>query len=295
MAKDNKKIMYLLLIVLAIYLYTKKPAAATKTPYRHSPQPMMRRSPYSKKEGYAISYPTTTMPTMNGGAYGGTVATALGSAKAGLFDPSKGIFQIYNSMATYPTYGVASGDMNTTVQALQSAWANYLVGISGVTNATMSTLAQATVNMNDAKAGFDAARRDYLNRLKALSAKLLQFNDARSAIAFTNPSTAFPNAGRSAADNVGATASSVGATANSSAYVRHKQSFDRFGVPHDNTIYGSDLMAGASVVAPMNSKGMGTTKNTLYDIRPQPYISMNMDPLAGYLTNPNPILNNGLY
>ena len=93
----------------------------------------------------------------------------------------------------------------------------------------------------------------------------------------------------------------------SSAYVRAAQKYNEYGVPlstyrkgprspyeMENTMSGSNYLDGTSITTPISSTGDGTRRNQLYDIRPQPAIGLG-DPLKDYTTNPNPILNNGLY
>jgi hypothetical protein len=91
----------------------------------------------------------------------------------------------------------------------------------------------------------------------------------------------------------------------SSGYVRAAQKYNKYGVPISpyrkgtstyemNKMSGSNYLDGSSITTPISSTGDGTRKNQLYDIRPQPAIGLG-DPLKDYTTNPNPILNNGLY
>jgi hypothetical protein len=77
--------------------------------------------------------------------------------------------------------------------------------------------------------------------------------------------------------------------------------YDKFGVPipamptSKYKMSGTNQLDGISVTAPVSSTGMGTRKNMLYDIRPQPTIGTEVDPLASYTPNSNPVLNNNLF
>lgn len=77
--------------------------------------------------------------------------------------------------------------------------------------------------------------------------------------------------------------------------------YDKFGVPlpamptSKYEMSGTNQLDGISVTAPVSSTGMGTRKNMLYDIRPQPTIGTEVDPLASYTPNSNPVLNNTLF